>query len=110
MCLKYVGTDVVLKNGNKVAVYRLQSWAISQHFNQTQLQASLKNCVFGSNEEFYPTLTLFSRLHKCQFVNNRWLFFTIHSKMRHKADGNQIHGRGLSVYAMKVESTAGEMF
>lgn len=56
------------------------------------------------------TLTLFSRLHKCQFVNNRLLFFTNHSKILRETGGNQIPDRGLAIHAMKIESTAGKMF
>ena len=94
----------------KQQFYRLKSWVILQFCNQAQPQIYLKNCVFVSNEVIYLTLPLFSRFHKCQFVNNKALFFTIHSKMLPKTGGNQIHGRRLGVHLMKIESTAVEMF
>lgn len=54
--------------------------------------------------------SIFLGLHKCQFVNNNPFFITIHSKRYPKTGENQIHNRGLDIYAMKIASTVVEMF
>ena len=96
----------MLKVANKAAVLQPKTMPILQFHNQAQLQIFLKNRVFVSNEAFYLILTLFAQLHKCQFVNNRPLFFIIHSEMQHKKVGNQIYHGRLGVYVLKIESAA----
>lgn len=68
----------MLKVANKTTVYSLQSCSILQFCNQAQPQTFLNKRAFVSNEVIYLTFKLFSHLTKCQFVNNRALFYTIH--------------------------------
>ena len=65
---------------------------------------------FVSNESLYLILTMFLLLHKCQLVNKKALLLTIPSQIRHKTGECQIPRRELHVHAMKIESTAEEMF
>ena len=44
----------------------------------------LKNYIFVAKGAFHLTLTLFSRFHKFQFVNNKPLYLSIQAKIRHK--------------------------
>ena len=88
----------------------LQSLSILQHLQYKQPKTYLKNCVFFSYNENYLPLTLFSLLHKYQFVNKRSRYFSILWKILHKRVWNQIHGRGLDVHLLKTQSTAVEMF
>ncbi len=68
----------MLNVANMLAAYRLQLRSILQFCNQAQPQTILKKRAFVSNEVIYLTLKLFPHLAKCQFVNNRALFYTIH--------------------------------
>ena len=61
-------------------VYRLQPWTIVQFCSQIQPQTYLKNFILVSNEEFYLTLTLFSRLYKYQFVNKSCYYLQLSRK------------------------------
>ena len=102
--------EIMLNITNIVVVCKIKTLAILQFCNQIKPQTYLEKCDFISNEEFYLAFTLFLRFCKCQYVNNNPLFFTIHQKMHHKLDGNQIVDLQLDVHLMKSQSTTVEMF
>ena len=70
----------------------------------------LKNCFFVSFEGFYLSFKYSSLFFQYQFVTNKQLLVTITFETSPKLGGNQIPGGGLGIYAIKIESTAVEMF
>ena len=68
----------ILKVANTLVAYRLQSCSILQFCNQAQPQTILKKRAFVSKAVEDAIERVKPHLTKCQFVNNRALFYTIH--------------------------------